>query len=139
MISKAFTDSRGSAGARTISADGIRYSRYIINKRMKLMGLISKQALIHKYNLADTEHVDIPNHLDRQFAVTEPNQVWAGDVTYIWTSQGWSYLAVVMDLFARKLIGWAMSNSPDSNLTCKALAMTFEARGRPTRLLFHIC
>jgi putative transposase len=50
-----------------------------------------------------------PNHLDRQFAVTEPNQVWCGDVTYIWTGKRWAYLAVVLDLFSRKPTGWAMS------------------------------
>ncbi|WP_153043456.1 DDE-type integrase/transposase/recombinase, partial [Xenorhabdus innexi] len=83
------------------------------------------------------EQVDIPNHLDRQFAVTEPNQVWCGDVTYIWTGKRWAYLAVVIDLFARKPIGWAMSFSPDSELTKKALIMAFESRGRPQGILFH--
>ncbi len=76
-------------------------------------------------------------HLERQFAVTAPNQVWVGDVTYVWTGNRWAYLAVVLDLFARKPIGWAMSFSPDSQLTSKALKMAYESRGKPTGMMFH--
>jgi len=82
-------------------------------------------------------HVVIPNHLSRQFSVTAPNKVWVGDVTYVWTGQRWMYLAVVIDLFARKPIGWAMSFSPDSKLTGKALSMAFESRGKPRGVMFH--
>ncbi|WP_157935217.1 DDE-type integrase/transposase/recombinase, partial [Vibrio breoganii] len=71
------------------------------------------------------------------FAVTAPNQVWVGDVTYVWAGNRWSYLAVVIDLFARKPIGWAMSFSPDSQLTGKALKMAYESRGKPSNVLFH--
>ncbi len=69
-----------------------------------------------RYKRGGHEHVAIPNYLERQFAVTEPNQVWCGDVTYIWTGKRWAYLAVVLDLFARKPVGWAMSFSPNSRL-----------------------
>ncbi len=88
---------------------------------MKELGLVSCQQPAHRYKRGGREHVTIPNHLGRQFAVTEPNQVWCGDVTYIWTGKRWAYLAVVLDLFARKPVGWAMSFSPDSRLTIKAL------------------
>ncbi|AQS35743.1 transposase [Shewanella psychrophila] len=104
---------------------------------MKQLGLVSCQLPKHSYKRADSEHVEIPNHLSRQFQVTEPNQVWCGDVTYIWTGNRWAYLAVVIDLFARKAIGWSMSFSPDSTLTGKALSMAFESRGRPQALMFH--
>ena len=104
---------------------------------MKALELVSCQPPRHAYKKANQEHVAIPNRLDRQFAVTAPNQVWCGDVTYVWTGARWAYLAVVLDLFARKPVGWAMSLSPDSELTCKALMMAFEARGRPKGLLFH--
>ena len=67
----------------------------------------------------------------------DQNKAWCGDVTYIWTGTRWAYLAVVLDLFARKPVGWAMSNSPDSNLTCQALTMAFESRGRPKNVMFH--
>jgi len=59
--------------------------------------------------------------LDSQFDIVEPNTVWCGDVTYIWTGNRWAYLAVVIDLFARRVVGWVMSLSPDTNLTLKAL------------------
>jgi len=58
-------------------------------------------------------------------------------VTYIWTGQRWSYLAVVMDLFARKPVGWAFSRSPNSGLTKQALHMAYELRGRPSGVMFH--
>ena len=104
---------------------------------MKELDLVSCQQPKHAYKKASQEHLEVPNHLDRQFAVTEPNQVWCGDVTYIWIGNRWAYLAVVMDLFARKPVGWAMSLSPDSELTAKALTMAFESRGKPKGVMFH--
>jgi putative transposase len=64
-------------------------------------------------------------------------QIKSGAVTYIWTGQRWSYLAVVIDLFARKPIGWALSTSPNSSLTKQALNMAYELRGRPKGIMFH--
>ena len=58
-------------------------------------------------------------------------------MTYIWTGSGWLYLAVVLDLYARRVVGWAMSRSPDSELTKQALAVAYEARGCPDGVLFH--
>ncbi|ABB68922.1 IS3 family transposase [Shigella boydii] len=91
----------------------------------------------HDLVLKALEHHGIPNYLERQFAVTEPNQVWCGDVTCIWTGKRWAYLAVVLDLFAIKPVGWAMSFSPDSRLTMKALEMAWETRGKPGGVMFH--
>lgn len=59
----------------------------------------------HRYRKASQEHIEIPNHLGRPFAVNVPNEVLVGDVTYLWTGHSWVYLAVVIDLFARKVIG----------------------------------
>lgn len=140
-VRAAHSVSQGSAGARTIadivSNRGFKLSRYRASKLMKKLGLVSCQLPAHSYKKATKEHIEIPNKLDRQFAVTEPNQVWCGDVTYVWVGSRWAYLAVVIDLFARKPIGWAMSFSPDSNLTGKALTMAFESRGKPKDVLFH--
>ncbi len=105
--------------------------RWLAGRLMKELGLVSCQQPTHRYKRGGHEHVAIPNYLERQFAVTEPNQVWCGDVTYIWTGKRWAYLAVVLDLFARKPVGWAMSFSPDSRLTMKALEMAWETRGSP--------
>ena len=72
--------------------------------------------------------------MDRQFAVTEPDQAWCGDVTYIWAGNRWAYLAVVMDLFVKKPVGWALSHSPDNHLTCQALSMLMKVEEDLKRL-----
>ncbi|MGL9750330.1 MAG: IS3 family transposase, partial [Symbiopectobacterium sp.] len=110
---------------------------WLAGRIMKELGLVSCQQPKHRYIRGGREHVAIPNYLERQFAVTEPNLVWGGDVTYVWTGKRCAYLAVVLDLFARKPVGWAISFSPDSQLTTKALEMAFENRGRPSVLMFH--
>ena len=110
---------------------------WLVGRLMKELGLVSCQQPTHRYKRGGHEHVAIPNYLERQFAVTEPNQVWCGDVTYIWTGKRWAYLAVVLDLFARKPVGWAMSFSPDSRLTMKALKMAWETRGKLGGVMFH--
>ena len=84
---------------------GYRMGRWLAGRLMKELGLVSCQQPTHRYKRGGNEHVAIPNHLERQFAVTEPNQMWCGDVTYIWTGKFWAYLAVVLDLFARKPVG----------------------------------
>ncbi|QJI72800.1 IS3 family transposase [Citrobacter freundii] len=133
--------SHGSAGARSIAImatlRGFRMGRWLAGRLMKELGLVSCQQPTHRYKRVGHEHIAIPNRLERQFAVTEPNQVWCGDVTYIWTGKRWAYLAVVLDLFARKPVGWAMSFSPDSKLTIRALEMAWEARGKPAGVMFH--
>lgn len=120
-----------------MTARGIPLSRYRASKFIKQLELVSCQLPKHTYRKAQQGHAHIPNRLNPQFAVTEPNQVWCGDVTYIWTGRRWSYLAVVIDLFARKVTGWAISHSPDSALTGKALTMTYESRGRSSGVMFH--
>jgi len=110
MVKAIHHESNGSVGARTIAIvatdRGMPLSRYRARGLMKQCGLVSCQQPKHAYKKATQAHVAIPNHLDRQFDVGAPNQVWCGDVTYIWTGKRWAYLAIVMDLFARKPIGW---------------------------------
>lgn len=133
--------SNGSAGARSIadmvSNSGIPLSRYRAGRLMEQLDLHSRQQRSHRYKRANKEHVMIHNKLDRAFSPEAPDQVWCGDVTYIWSGQRWAYLAVVLDLYARKPVGWAMSLSPDSQLTAKALTRAYESRGRPEGVLFH--
>jgi putative transposase len=140
-VSDAFEDSNYSVGARIITAiisnDGTELSRYRADKLMKELGLFSCQPSKPAYKKAEKPHTQIPNTLNREFSPERPNQVWCGDVTYIWTGNRWAYLAVVMDLFGRKPVGWAVSRSPDSELTAKALRMAFELRGRPQGVMFH--
>ena len=141
LVKTAHNLSQGSAGARSIadmvSGFGVPLSRYRARGFMKRLGLVSTQLSAHKYKKATQPHTNIPNILDRQFSPTAPNQVWCGDVTYVWTGQRWSYLATVLDLYARKVVGWSLSNSPNSQLTAKALTMAYETRGKPQGVLFH--
>jgi len=141
MIKAIFAESGGSAGARSVATIAqtrdVPLSRYRTNKIMQRLGLHSCQVPKHAYKRGGNEHLDIPNHLNREFTVAAPNEVWCGDVTYVWQGDKWCYLAVVMDLFSRKPVGWAMSDSPDTALTAKALTMAFESRGRPKGVMFH--
>ena len=77
------------------------------------------------------------NQLNRQFDVASPDQVYAGDVTYLWTQQGWLYLAVVIDLFSRKVVGWSMSSRMKANVVCDALRMAMWQRRPPNGLIVH--
>ena len=65
------------------------------------------------------------NLLAQNFSANAPNQKWAGDITYLWTDEGWLYLAVVLDLYSRRVIGWAMSERMTAQLVCDALQMAF--------------
>jgi len=107
----------GSAGAvaNMLTAKGKPMGRWLAAKLMGELGLVSRQQPAHKYPRGSREHVDIPNHLGRQFAVTESNQVWCGDVPISGQAR-WAYLAVVMDLVVRKPVGWAISFSPNTAL-----------------------
>lgn len=78
-----------------------------------------------------------PNLLNRNFSATAPNQKWAGDITYIWTSEGWLYLAVILDLFSRRVIGWAVSNRMKRDLAIRALDMAVALRQPPKDCIHH--
>ena len=77
------------------------------------------------------------NVLDRQFSITRPNRVWAGDITYVWTAEGWLYLAVVLDLYSRAVIGWALEARLTGDLTQQALTMAIRHRTPKAGLLHH--
>lgn len=140
-LSAIFSSSRETAGQRTIKtllkSEGIEVSRYVIRRMMHEENMVSKQRRAKPYKIAESPSLIAPNLLERQFSPQQTNTHWCGDVTYIWTQNGWCYLAAVMDLFARKIVGIAVSQHPDSNLTIKALTMAFESRGQPENLMFH--
>ncbi|WP_134063887.1 IS3 family transposase [Pseudomonas sp. JV241A] len=140
-VNELFTQSRSAAGSRSIMfmmrEDGIAIGRFKVRKLMSEMKLISKQPGSHAYKKATVERPDIPNVLDREFAVSAPNEVWCGDITYVWAQGRWHYVAAVIDLFTRRVVGWAFSSKPDADLVIKALDMAYEQRGRPQNVLFH--
>jgi putative transposase len=84
----------------------------------------------HTFNIA-------PNLLERDFAADQPNQKWAGDITYIWTREGWLYLAVILDLHSRRVIGWAVSDRLKRDLAIRALKMAIALRSPPRGCVFH--
>ena len=94
----------------------------------------------HKYKATtDSAHnLNVaPNLLGQDFSATGPNQKWAGDITYIWTREGWLYLAVIIDLYSRRVIGWAVSNRLKKDLAIRALQMAINLRRPPKGCIHH--
>lgn len=108
--------------ARLMQAAGIKAR----HKRRRLPGQI-----------LSVVHSIAPNLLDRQFDATGPNQKWAADFTYVWTSEGWLFVAVVLDLYSRRVVGWSMQPTMTSQLVMDALLMAIFRRGRPKAVLHH--
>ena len=140
-VSAAFKASRCAAGSRTIKAmlngQGIEIGRFKVSRLMEELGLTCKQPGGHTYKRATVEHQYVPNRLNRQFNVTASNKAWCGDITYIWAGTRWVYLAVVMDLYTRRVVGWALSKHPDADLAVRALDNAYQRRGRPEGVMFH--
>ncbi len=84
----------------------------------------------HAFNIA-------PNLLQQDFTASGPNQKWAGDITYVWTREGWVYLAVIIDLFSRRVVGWAISNRMKQDLALRALNMAIAIRRPPPGCVHH--
>lgn len=78
-----------------------------------------------------------PNQLARQFQASTPNEKWVSDITYVWTREGWLYLAVVMDLYSRRIIGWALARTQETTLVVAALQMAIGRRQPPAGILHH--
>ncbi len=83
---------------------------------------------------SDPDATVAPNRLERDFQAEEPNTKWVADTTYIWTAEGWLYLAVVLDLFSRMAVGWSMAAMQDANLVIQALQMAITRRRPQTGL-----
>ena len=105
---------------------------------MKLAGVRAKQRKRFKATTDSNHRLPVaPNLLNRSFSVTTPNCVWVGDITSIWTSEGWLYLAVVIDLYSRRLVGWSMNKYISKHLVMDALTMTIWRRKPSRGLIFH--
>jgi putative transposase len=83
------------------------------------------------------EHAIAANLLDREFTAAGPNRKWVADFTYVWTAQGWLYVAAVLDLYSRRIVGWSMSHEMTAQLVTDALMMAIWRRGKPQELLHH--
>lgn len=123
---------------RTLRDRGIRCSEKRVARLMQEHGIRARRVRRFKAT-TDSKHT-LPvaeNVLERQFEVNLPNARWAADITYIWTGQGWLYLAVVMDLFSRRIVGWSMQETLARSLVISALAMALRARRPDSGLVHH--
>ena len=124
--------------SRALQEKGYKVGRYQTRQIMKEGGLLVKSK---RFSICTTESGHqlkvSENHLNQNFKAEERNKKWAGDITYIKTALGWVYLAVLIDLYSRKIIGWNMDTKMSSSLVSKAFLMAVETRKPSTRFLFH--
>ena len=105
---------------------------------MKRQNLVAKAARKFKVTTDSNHRLPVaPNLLGQNFTTGQPNQKWAGDITYLYTSEGWLYLAVMIDLHSRAVIGWSMSTRMTADLVCDALSMALWRRGFPKGVIVH--
>lgn len=123
---------------RDVLADGVDCGLHRIERLMKAQAL---RARPRRRGLPKDEGqrlaVGAPNVLDRMFHADRPNQKWIADFTYVWTAEGWLYVAAVIDLFSRRVVGWSMKAEMTAQLVTDALVMAIWRRGKPDALLHH--
>lgn len=142
-IRAVYTEARGAYGWprvwRQLKARGVRVGKRRVELAMRQNGLRARGKRRFRVSTTDSNHAlpIAPNLLARRFTVDAPNTVWAGDMTYIPTREGWLYLAVVLDLFSRRVVGWSMGEAIDSALACGALEMAWRQRLPGKGLIFH--
>lgn len=137
-----FRASRDSLGSRTLAkhlcGEGFTMGRDRTRRLMKVLNLTVKQKRKYTVTTDSKHHLPVAeNVLNRQFNPSVPNQVWGTDITYLWTQEGWVYLAVVIDLYSRRVIGWAMDRRMQKALVIRALMMAINLRQPPEGLIHH--
>lgn len=142
-IQAIYRESRGTYGYPRVQAELRARGQVCNHKRvarlMRLEGLQGQQKGNQRLSTTRSSpaHLIAPNHLNRDFTATAPNQKWTADITYIPTHQGWLYLAVVLDLFSRRVVGWAMATDLSQQLVHDALQMALRRRQPAPGLLHH--
>ena len=142
LIKDEFKEGRGCYGAprvhQGLKLRGEKVSRKRVARLMKENGLRARCARKFKATTNSNHTLPIaPNLLHRNFCVGAPNRVWVGDITYVWTEEGWIYLAVVIDLYSRRVVGWSMSHRMKSQLVRDAFDMAVRLRRPQPGLVFH--
>lgn len=118
--------------------NGEKCGKNRVFRRMRHLGLRAKGK--KKFKVTTDSNHNLPvaaNLLNRDFSTTAPNQKWVSDITYIWTDEGWLYLATVIDLYSRAVIGWSIQPTMTRELVCDALMMALWRRGFPRNVLCH--
>ncbi len=137
-----FAASRGSLGSRmmkqNLRQEGFEIGRDKTRRLMKSLKLKVKQK--RKYKVTTDSNHKLPvaeNVLNRDFSPAAPNQAWGSDITYLWTQQGWIYLAVIIDLYSRRVVGWSIDRRMQKALVIRALMMAVNLRKPPPGLIHH--
>lgn len=141
LIKKIFDDSHGIYGSpkvyQVLRQQGVRIGRKRVARIMRENGLQSRVTRVYRVRNGQRRYFrDIPNRI-REKEATKSNQIWIGDVTYIKIKEKWHYLAVVMDKYSRRLLGWSLSSSRETILTERVLKAVIRKRGAPAGLMFH--
>ena len=118
-------------------AEGISCGLHRVERLMQAQGLRARPRRRGLPKDQGERSIIAGNVLDRQFTADRPNQKWVADFTYIWTAEGWLYVAAVIDLFSRRVVGWSMSDTMTAQLVTDALIMAIWRRGKPDALLHH--
>lgn len=142
VVQEAHRISKGTYGARRIAEEveelGVSCGRTKAGTLMKLADVSAKQKKKFKVTTDSKHNLPVaPNLLNREFKVDAPDQVYVSDLTYIWTQEGWLYLAVVLDLFSRQVVGWSLNRRMTKQLVMDALRMAVWHRKPGAGLLFH--
>jgi len=123
--------------AQALQHQGLAIGRYRARTLMRQAQLTVSKPRTHRYRKVEGEAHIASNLLDRRFEPGAINRVWAGDITYLRTRKGWSYLAIVMDLHSRRIVGWAFDTQADTELVIQALQHARRSRKPATGLMFH--
>ncbi|MGP0593809.1 IS3 family transposase [Nitrospira sp. T9] len=124
---------------KALRAEGVFVGRWRTRTLMRHAGVSvkSKRPWVPLTTVSRHGEPVAPNRLDRQLTIERPNRVWGSDITYSPTHDGWLYLAVVVDLFSRKIVGWALASNMETSLVATALTWPLEARHPPPGLFHH--
>lgn len=121
-----------------LRASGFKVSKKRVERAMQSQGLQARpRGRFRTTTKANPKHSAAPNVLDRQFDARRPNERWVTDITYIWTAEGWCYLAAILDLFSRRIVGWALDATLTTALPLKALDEAIRRRAPEAGLLHH--
>ena len=141
-VQVAFTTNKERYGAPRLTVDlnesGFKIALNTVAASLKRQNLCAIAGRKFKATTNSAHALPIaPNLLEQNFTCDKPNQKWCGDITYLWTDEGWLYLAVVIDLYSRKIVGWSMSKRMKKQLVIDAMSMAIGARENVSGLIMH--
>ena len=123
---------------RTLRAEGVRVGKRRVERAMRSLGIQARtRRRFRVTTAANPSHAAADNLLARDFVASGPDQRWVTDITYVWTDEGWSYLAAILDLFSRRVVGWALDATLSTSLPLAALQMALQRRNPDAGLLHH--